>query len=68
MAQKVFHFYRKSVYGTPLIYPLEPEFLFAHNLISGRKTLTNQDFEGYERLGIKLKEGKAPVDAPSESK
>ena len=62
---KVFHFYRKDVYGRECVYPLEDEFLSAHLLIARRQTLTRQDFEGYERLGIKLKEAEEPETAPS---
>ena len=56
----ILHFYKASVYGNDLLYPLEQEFVVAHALISGRKTLTAQDFEGYLKLGVKLKEGDNP--------
>lgn len=60
MVTKQVQFYERNVYGTSCLYPLGNEFVVAHALISGRKTLSSQQIEGYEMLGIKLKK----VDDP----
>lgn len=59
---RTIHYYERSVYGTSCLYPMEKEFVVAHTLIAGRKTLSSQQIEGYEMLGIKLKKTEDPND------
>lgn len=55
MVTKQLQYYERNVYGTSCLYPLGNEFVVAHQLISGRKTLDRQIIEGYEMLGLKMK-------------
>ena len=58
-------YFKRNVYGRNYIYPLEEEFSLAHSLISGRKTLSEEQIEGYEMIGINLTEAKDPEESQS---
>lgn len=56
MKNKIIKFYRDRVYGVVKFYVKEAEVAEAVTLLTGRKTITEQDMKALEALGFTFEE------------
>jgi len=56
MKNKTIKFYRDRVYGVVKFYVKEPELAQAITVLTGRKTITEQDMQALTALGFTFEE------------